>query len=77
MREHYRIISDFSRVDLQHRVNSAIEKGWKPQGGVTCLHVPGLNHSASVKSLDRASGTTYWSQAIVWGDEKSSPADPG
>ena len=52
----YKLIEESYAIDLEREVNSAIEQGWKPIGGVCC---------------DTSYGSTlYYYQAMTLGGEE-------
>lgn len=51
----YRVIEEPYRVDLERAVNSAIEQGWKPIGGVC------------VNTNERRNSITTFYQAMISG----------
>lgn len=53
----YKIIKERNIIDLEREVNAAIERGWKPIGGICAVVSP-------------YGGGTYLYQAMVSGDEE-------
>ena len=54
----YKLIEELYPVDLEREVNTAIEQGWKPIGGVCC-------------GCDISYGSTlYYYQAMTLGGEE-------